>query len=151
MLTDGENTYSTVSSDPAGNKSTYAAYGYTGLGYNGTAVDPAVRRHVERHRPVQLLVEQLHHRAQRADGDAVQQRQGGQHHGDDCRARHVDDRCRRQEGDGRAEDLLVGLALPQGPDGPSKPAKLFWNATGATLSDNFKEIANELSNLRVVG
>ena len=34
---------------------------------------------------------------------------------------------------------------------PSKPAKLFWNATGATLSDNFKEIANELSNLRVVG
>ena len=37
------------------------------------------------------------------------------------------------------------------PTDPSKPAKLFWNATGATLSDNFKEIANELSNLRVVG
>ena len=36
------------------------------------------------------------------------------------------------------------------PADASKPAKLFWNATGATLSDNFKEIANELSNLRVV-
>ena len=34
---------------------------------------------------------------------------------------------------------------------PSKPAKLFWNATGATLSNDFKEIGNELSNLRVVG
>ncbi len=29
-------------------------------------------------------------------------------------------------------------------------AKLYWNATGATLSDDFKEIANELSNLRIV-
>jgi hypothetical protein len=37
------------------------------------------------------------------------------------------------------------------PNNPSKPAKLFWNATGATLSDNFKEIADELSNLRIVG
>jgi hypothetical protein len=31
------------------------------------------------------------------------------------------------------------------------PAKLFWNATGATLSDDFREIGNELSNLRIVG
>ncbi|TIT05939.1 MAG: hypothetical protein E5W86_29905, partial [Mesorhizobium sp.] len=38
VLTDGENTYSTVSSDPAGNWSTYAAYGYTGLAYYDTAV-----------------------------------------------------------------------------------------------------------------
>ena len=38
VLTDGENTYSTVNPDPAGNKSTYAAYGYTGVGYNGTSV-----------------------------------------------------------------------------------------------------------------
>jgi hypothetical protein len=32
-----------------------------------------------------------------------------------------------------------------------KPAKLYWNATGASLSDDFKAIANELSNLRIVG
>ena len=30
VLTDGANTYSAPDSDPAGNKSTYAAYGYTG-------------------------------------------------------------------------------------------------------------------------
>jgi len=37
------------------------------------------------------------------------------------------------------------------PDDPTKPAKLFWNATGANLADKFKEIADELSNLRIVG
>jgi Flp pilus assembly protein TadG len=34
---------------------------------------------------------------------------------------------------------------------PSKGRKLFWNATGANLSQVFKEIADELSNLRIVG
>ena len=36
VLTDGANTYSSPNSDPADNKSTYAAYGYTGQSYNGT-------------------------------------------------------------------------------------------------------------------
>ena len=36
-------------------------------------------------------------------------------------------------------------------DADGNPAKLFWNATGATLSTKFKEIADELSNLRIVG
>ncbi|MDX8438210.1 pilus assembly protein [Mesorhizobium australafricanum] len=36
------------------------------------------------------------------------------------------------------------------PTDPSKPKKLFWNSTGATLSDDFREIGNELSNLRIV-
>ena len=36
------------------------------------------------------------------------------------------------------------------PQDASKPAKLFWNSTGATLSDDFREIGNELSNLRIV-
>lgn len=31
-----------------------------------------------------------------------------------------------------------------------KPEKLFWNATGKSLSDDFKAIGNELSNLRIV-
>ncbi len=35
------------------------------------------------------------------------------------------------------------------PDGT--PAKLYWNATGASLADKFKEIADELSNLRIIG
>ena len=33
----------------------------------------------------------------------------------------------------------------------TKGKKLFWNATGATLSQTFKEIADELANLRFVG
>jgi Flp pilus assembly protein TadG len=37
------------------------------------------------------------------------------------------------------------------PNDPSKPAKLFWNSTGASLSEDFKQIGNELSNLRIVG
>ena len=37
------------------------------------------------------------------------------------------------------------------PTDPSKPAKLFWNATGSNLAEKFKEIADELSNLRIVG
>ncbi len=37
------------------------------------------------------------------------------------------------------------------PTDPSKPAKLFWNSTGASLANDFKEIGNELSNLRIVG
>jgi Flp pilus assembly protein TadG len=36
-------------------------------------------------------------------------------------------------------------------DSSNNPAKLFWNATGGSLSDTFKEIADELSNLRIVG
>ncbi|MBA1143278.1 TadE/TadG family type IV pilus assembly protein [Mesorhizobium neociceri] len=35
-------------------------------------------------------------------------------------------------------------------DSAGNPLKLFWNSTGATLSDDFKEIGNELSNLRIV-
>lgn len=36
------------------------------------------------------------------------------------------------------------------PTDATKPMKLFWNSTGATLSDDFKAIGNELSNLRIV-
>jgi len=36
------------------------------------------------------------------------------------------------------------------PDDPTKPAKLFWNSTGASLSEDFRQIGNELSNLRIV-
>ncbi|MDX8452748.1 pilus assembly protein [Mesorhizobium sp. VK9D] len=36
------------------------------------------------------------------------------------------------------------------PTDPSKPKKLFWNSTGDSLSKDFQEIGNELSNLRIV-
>jgi hypothetical protein len=37
------------------------------------------------------------------------------------------------------------------PNDPTKPDKLFWNTNGADLDDTFKKIADELSNLRIVG
>lgn len=36
------------------------------------------------------------------------------------------------------------------PSDPTKPAKLYWNANGGNLADKFKEIADELSNLRII-
>ena len=36
-------------------------------------------------------------------------------------------------------------------DGSGAAAKMFWNSTGSSLSNDFKEIAAELSNLRIVG
>ncbi|WP_048648611.1 pilus assembly protein [Nitratireductor soli] len=36
-------------------------------------------------------------------------------------------------------------------DADGKPEKLFWNATGGNLDQKFKEIGDELSNLRIVG
>jgi len=35
-------------------------------------------------------------------------------------------------------------------DANGNPAKLFWNATGSSLAEDFKKIADELSNLRIV-
>jgi hypothetical protein len=32
-----------------------------------------------------------------------------------------------------------------------KPAKLFWNTTGGNLSETFRQIGDELSNLRISG
>ena len=37
------------------------------------------------------------------------------------------------------------------PSDASKAAKLYWNSTGGNLATTFKEIADELSNLRIVG
>jgi Flp pilus assembly protein TadG len=36
------------------------------------------------------------------------------------------------------------------PSDPSKPAKLFWNTTGGDLEETFRQIGDELSNLRIV-
>ncbi|WP_420959528.1 TadE/TadG family type IV pilus assembly protein [Brucella sp. IR073] len=36
------------------------------------------------------------------------------------------------------------------PNDPSKPARLFWNTTGGDLAETFRQIGDELSNLRIV-
>ncbi|WP_186815542.1 MULTISPECIES: pilus assembly protein [unclassified Mesorhizobium] len=151
VLTDGENTYSTVGHDPAGNKSTYAAYGYTGLGYNGTSItrlfggtsDAIGQFNYSSSNYTAALNEQMATLCNNAKAANIMVMTVAL------------DMSSADSGDVKAMDALKTCSsdsrFRKDPTDPSKPAKLFWNATGATLSDNFKEIANELSNLRVVG
>ncbi|MFK0692702.1 pilus assembly protein TadG-related protein [Mesorhizobium sp. IMUNJ 23033] len=150
VLTDGENTYSTVSSDPAGNKSTYAAYGYTGLAYYGTAVtrlfggtsSDVGQFNYTSSNYTKALNEQMATLCNNAKAANIMVMTVAL------------DMSSTDAGDVKAMEALKTCSsdsrFRKDPTDASKPAKLFWNATGATLSDNFKEIANELSNLRVV-
>ncbi|UCI06148.1 pilus assembly protein [Mesorhizobium sp. B1-1-8] len=151
VLTDGENTYSTVNSDPAGNKSTYAAYGYTGVGYNGTSVTRLFGG-------TSGAIGQFNYSSSNYTAAMNEQMATLCN---DAKAANIMvmtvalDMSSTSASDVKAMDALKACSsdsrFRKDPTDPSKPAKLFWNATGATLSDNFKEIANELSNLRVVG
>jgi hypothetical protein len=152
VLTDGFNTYYTPNSlgnnDLAGNRSIYDNQGYTGVNYNGgprtrlfmnTSVNPsthtnanftqAMNQHLDRvcdnmkSSGVIVMTVALDLSSSIAnERDAIEA----------MRRCASDSRFRRDPGD------------------PSKPAKLFWNANGSNLSDKFREIADELSNLRIV-
>jgi Flp pilus assembly protein TadG len=148
VLTDGANTYSTVSSDPAGNKSTYAAYGYLQPGYNGTGIG-------------RLLT-----------GTSVGQFDYSSSNYTAALDEHMAKLCDNAKA---AKVLVMTVSLDLSTDKSSEnkaiealracasesrfrtdpvtgqPAKLYWNATGGSLSAVFKDIADELSNLRIVG
>ena len=121
VLTDGANTYSVPNNDPAGNKSTYAAYGYLQPGYNNTGIGRLLTGH--QRRPVRLFEQQLYRCARRPHGDAVRPRKGGQHHGHNGLARAEHQQRQREQGDRGAEEMRVGFALQQGPSDPSKPGQ----------------------------
>lgn len=153
VLTDGQNTYYTPSSlgysDTAGNKSTYSSYGYTGLGYNGTSTtrlfmgtSAAINKtNYVNANYTNAMNEQFQILCANAKAknvivmtvaldldskDSVEKAQI-----DALTKCSSDSRFRRQA------------------DG--SPEKLFWNAKGSDLAKSFKEIADELSNLRIVG
>ncbi|MBO6717678.1 MAG: hypothetical protein JJ913_06960 [Rhizobiaceae bacterium] len=155
VLTDGANTYYTPSSlgynDLAANKSIYSAYGYAGKGYNGTSTSRIFmgtssaisKTDYSNGNYTNALNEQfaaLCNQAKAAGiivmtvsldlstSDATERAQINA-----LKACASDSRFRRDSSN------------------PSLPAKLYWNATGSSLSNSFKEIANELSNLRIVG
>ncbi|SIT53087.1 conserved hypothetical protein [Mesorhizobium prunaredense] len=153
VLTDGANTYSAVSdSGYANNRSTYAAYGYTGLTYPGsgsvtrlfmnTSTDIGKTTYTGANYTA-ALDEQMQTLCANAKKSNV------------LVMTVALDLSTSDAGDKKALDALKACSsdsrFRKDPTDPTKPAKLFWNATGATLSDNFKEIANELSNLRIVG
>src|SRR5690606_7680807 len=152
VLTDGENTYYTPGSlgynDLAGNKSTYSAYGYTGLTQPGgsstrlfmgtsadksdysndnysTALNDQMATICTNAKSQGMIVMTVALDLSTSDAQQKKQIAG-------LKACASDSRFRKD------------------PENPGKPAKLFWNSTGGNLSTTFKEIADELSNLRIV-
>ncbi|MEZ2330075.1 pilus assembly protein TadG-related protein [Mesorhizobium sp. RCC_202] len=150
VLTDGANTYSTVNTDPAGNKSTYAAYGYTGVGYNGTSVtrlfggtSSAIGQfNYSSSNYTAAMDEQMAKLCANAKAGNIMVM---------TVALDLSTSTSDQKAMAALKSCSSDSRFRKDPIDPSKPAKLFWNATGATLSVNFKAIADELSNLRVVG
>jgi Flp pilus assembly protein TadG len=153
VLTDGANTYGDLGyydADGAGNKSTYAAYGYVGHKfaasesdtrlYKGTSSDVSKSTYTQTNYQ-KALDEQMRAICTNAKTANV------------LLMTVALDLDATEPADAKAITELKSCASDSrfrtGPDG--KPAKLFWNATGATLSTVFKEIADELSNLRIVG
>jgi hypothetical protein len=151
VLTDGANTYGDQGGDDnAGNKSTYAAYGYaghkfaatetTGRLYKGTSTDVSKTTYTASNYQ-KALDEQMRAICTNAKNANI------------LVMTVALDLDATKTSEAKAITELKTCAsdsrFRKGEDG--NPAKLFWNATGATLSTVFKEIADELSNLRIVG
>lgn len=148
VLTDGANTYSNTpsGSDGAGNKSTYAAYGYTGVGYNGTGTTRMFTGTKSKSNFQAAMDEHLQQVCINAKGTNARKVTG--------------------EGNDNVIVMTVSLDLSESYSEEKKAIaalkdcasysratlgkKLYWNATGANLMEVFKEIADELSNLRIV-
>lgn len=153
VLTDGENTYYTPSSlganDNAGMKSIYSAYGYTGVTQPGGAttrlfmdtsndVNKSTYTNDNYSKALNEQMAAICANAKTAkvivmtvalDLSTTNSQQKAQIDGlKDCSS---NSRFRKDEN--------------------GNPAKLFWNSKGGDLSKTFKEIADELSNLRLVG
>ena len=153
VLTDGENTYYTPSSlgysDSAANKSTYSAYGYAGrwpTGYTTSRIFQGTSSSISKTdysnsnytKAQNEQFDQLCANAKAANvivmtvsldlssSDTTEKAQM-----DELKACASDSRYRK--------------------DSAGNPVKLYWNSTGGTLTDTFKDIASELSNLRIVG
>jgi Flp pilus assembly protein TadG len=150
VLTDGANTYGDLgSTDSANNKSTYAAYGYTGLGYNRTGT-------------TRLFMD-------------TSSNVGKSNYSSSNYTRALDEQMQKLCTNAKTTGIIVmtvSLDLSLSDTAEKKaiqaleacasesrfrknadgtPKKLYFNATGSDLAEKFKEIADELSNLRIVG
>ena len=155
VLTDGENTYYTPGSlgysDPADSKSIYSAYGYLKPGYNGSGVGRLFsgtsssigQYEYSNTNYTNALNEQMSSLCENAKAANVLVMTVSL------------DLSTNNSGENKAIEALKKCSsdsrFRKDPLDPSKPAKLYWNATGSDLAEKFKEIANELSNLRIVG
>jgi Flp pilus assembly protein TadG len=148
VLTDGANTYTKPSNDPAGNKSTYAAYGYLQPGYNGGSVgrllmDTSVGQYDYSSSNYTAALDD--HMAKLCDNAKA---------GNVLVMTVSLDLSTSDYSENKAIEALKKCASEsrfRTDPATGKPAKLYWNASGSNLADKFKEIADELSNLRIVG
>ncbi|MBX3576428.1 MAG: pilus assembly protein [Rhizobiaceae bacterium] len=152
VLTDGANTYYTPTSlgynDLAGNKSIYSAYGYTGKSYNSgdtrlfmntsSSVGKTTYTNANYTTALNEQFATLCGNAKTAgvivmtvslDLSTTNTTENAQINA--LKTCSSDSRFRK--------------------DSAGQPVKLYWNTTGGSLAKTFKEIADELSNLRIVG
>ncbi len=154
VLTDGANTYYTPSSlgynDLAGNGSTYSAYGYTKVNqpgetttrmFMGTSSD-VNKSSFSNDNYTTAMTEQMSNVCENAKKKGII-----------VMTVSLD----LSTSDATEKEQIAALKkcssnsrFRKDASDPSKPAKLFWNATGGNLAEKFKEIADELSNLRIV-
>jgi Flp pilus assembly protein TadG len=152
VLTDGENTYYTPQSlnhsDPANNKSTYSSFGYPGVGYNGSAT---TRLFMGTSSPIGDYTNANYTNALNEQAATLC---------NNAKAANVLvmtvalDLSQANSAQAKQIEALKKCAsdsrFRKDPLDPSKPAKLFWNTNGGELEKTFKDIADELSNLRIV-
>ncbi|WP_163266015.1 pilus assembly protein TadG-related protein [Chelativorans alearense] len=154
VLTDGANTYYTPQwlgyNDPAGNKSIYSNYGYAKNGriFENTTVNPYDYSNPNYTKAMnQQFAKLCDHAKYGKDG------KGGKDEDGEIIVMTVALDLSTWKADEREQiEALKSCASESRfrKDENGNPAKLFWNATGADLSEKFKEIADELSNLRFV-
>jgi Flp pilus assembly protein TadG len=157
VVTDGANTYYTPGSlgysDSAGNKSTYSSFGYAKLVTTGYTTN--VGRIFD---GTSALISKTYY--DNSNYTAAMNEQFKMLC-DNAKAKKIMvmtvalDLSSSKPAEKTQIEMLKKCAsdsrFRKDPDDPSKPAKLFWNSTGKTLSDDFKKIGDELSNLRIVG
>ncbi|MBX8825935.1 hypothetical protein HBA93_09715 [Ochrobactrum sp. SFR4] len=152
VLTDGANTYYRYNSlggtDSAGNISNYSSLGYTAVTtkfYDRTRIFQEARGVGNVHDNA-YYTEALNARFKRLCELAKQDNIMVMTVALDLRQNNATDRKQMETMKECASDSRVRFD----PDFPTRRAKLFWNTTGGNLEQTFREIADELSNLRVV-
>lgn len=148
VLTDGANTYQNNDSDDddAGNISEYAAYGYIGHKYDGNPVTRLFYGTTKRTYQA-AMDEHLKAVCKNAKGDQPRTAKGA---GND-RVIVMTIALDLNETKQTDRDAITTLTTCASFSRTTLGKKLFWNATGANLMTVFQEIADELSNLRIVG
>ena len=155
VLTDGANTYYTPESlgknDLAGNKSVYSNYGYTGKGYDSGSTtrlflntsNSISKSDYSNGNYTKALNEQFTTLCAnaKAAGLIVMTVSLDLSSSDTAEKAQI----------AALKSCASDSKFRKDASDSSKPAKLYWNATGSSLSNDFKEIADELSNLRIVG